>query len=521
MSLVLVLRRARTKWGQRPRWPGLPDGSRSGKASEDAGPTWFLVWPILLLALMASCDRKPAAPQVVLYCAAGIQPPVQDIIAAYEKETGVVVQVQYGGSGQLLGNIEASRRGDLFIAADASYIEIGRKKGLIREAIPLATMRPVILVAAGNPKKIGTLNDLLRADVRMAIANPDQASIGRTLRALLQKTGQWAAFEKHIAVLKPTVNDLANDVTVGSIDAAVVWDATARQYPSLTAVRDAQLDKVQEQVTIGVLAASTQPTEALRAARYMAARDRGLPLFKKHLYEPVEGDAWAPTPQILFYSGALNRPAIDQTVTAFEQREGCRVSRVYNGCGILVAQMKTQQKPDAYLACDVSFVPPVADLFLPSTDVSETDIVLAVPKGNPKVIKTLSDLSRTGLRVGVANPEQSTLGALTRTLLQKAGILDAVMANVRTQTPTADTLVNQAVLGSLDVVVVYTANLSQVRDKLDEIAIPSATAVQPFSVGKASDHKQLVGRLLDALRTDESRKHYESLGFRWRAEAGK
>ncbi|MFI5379144.1 MAG: molybdate ABC transporter substrate-binding protein [Tepidisphaerales bacterium] len=458
---------------------------------------------------------------MVLYCAAGIQPPVHEIVAAYEKETGVAVQVQYGGSGQLLGNIEASRRGDLFIAADASYIEIGRKKGLVREAIPLATMRPVILVAAGNPKKIAGLNDLLRSDLRMAIANPDQASIGRTLRALLQKTGQWSAFEKHVAVFKPTVNDTANDVKVGSVDAAVVWDATARQYPALAMIRDPQLDTVQEQVTIGILSASAQPTEALRAARYLAARDRGLPIFKKHLYEPAEGDVWAPTPSILFYSGAVNRPAIDQTVTAFEQREGCRVSRVYNGCGILVAQMKAQQKPDAYLACDVSFVPPVADLFLPSTDVSETDIVLAVPKGNPKAIKTFADLTRSGLRVGIANAEQSTLGALTRTLLQKAGILDAVMANVRTQTPTADTLVSQAALGSLDAVVVYTANLSQARNRLDEIAIPSAKAVQPFSIGKASDHKQLVGRLLDAIRSDESRKRYESLGFRWRAEAGK
>ena len=98
-------------------------------------------------------------------------------------------------------------------------------------------MRPVIITAAGNPKKIGVLNDLLRSDVRVALANPDQAAIGRTLRTLLQKTGQWSEFEKHAAVLKPTVNDLANDVKVGSVDAAIVWDATARQYPSLVIVQ--------------------------------------------------------------------------------------------------------------------------------------------------------------------------------------------------------------------------------------------------------------------------------------------
>ncbi len=480
-----------------------------------------LLGTICCLALLASCDRKPAGPRLSLYCAAGIQPPVREIISAYEKETGVVVQVQYGGSGQLLGNIEATRRGDLYIAADASYFEVARARGLVRETIPLAVMRPVIIAAAGNPKNIAGLKDLLRSDVRLALANPDQTAVGRTLREMLTKAGQWDVFEKHAAVLKPTVNDLANDVKVGSADAAVVWDATAMQYPTLAMIRDAQLDGIAEQVLIGVLDSSAQPTEALRAARYMAAKDRGLTVFRKHAYQTVEGDAWAVTPQILLYSGAVNRPAVEQTITAFEKREGCRVNRVYNGCGILVAQMKAQQKPDAYLACDVSFVPPVADLFLPPTDISETDIVLAVPKGNPKAVRTLSDLARPGLRVGLANAEQSTLGALTATMLKNAGILDSVMANVRAQTPTADTLVNQASLGSLDVVVVYTANLSQSRDKLDEIAIPSARAVQPFSTGKSSEHKQLVGRLLDAIRSEESRKRYESLGFRWRAEAGK
>ena len=32
------------------------------------------------------------------------------------------------------------------------------------------------------------------------------------------------------------------------------------------------------------------------------------------------------------------RPAIEETVTEFEKREGVRVSRVYNGCGILATQ---------------------------------------------------------------------------------------------------------------------------------------------------------------------------------------
>ncbi|HEY3322119.1 MAG TPA: molybdate ABC transporter substrate-binding protein [Planctomycetota bacterium] len=467
-------------------------------------------------------NADPNKPRLILYCAANMQPQMNAIIPAYEKEFGVTVQAQYGGSGQLLSNLEVSRRGDLFLAADTSYITLARQKNLIAEVFPLARMRPVILVPKGNPKKLQSVDDLLKEDVRVALANPDQAAIGQTIRRLLSKSGQWDALAKHAAVLKPTVNDLANDVKLGSADAAIVWDTTARQYPDLDAVPSPVFDQAVQDVTLAVLCSSEQPSAAIRFARYVNSPEHGQQTFKKDGYELIEGDTWAPQPEIVFYSGAVNRTAIDHTIAQFEQREGCRVNRIYNGCGILVSQMKTQQKPDAYLACDISYVPPVADLFLEPKMISETAIIIAVPKGNPKGVQGLNDLIKEGVRVGLANPPQSTLGALTKTMLEEAGLYEKLLNNVRTQTPTADVLVNQAVLGTLDAVIVYEANVSQVRDKLDIIRIPSRKAVQPFAIGKQSSHKRLVERLRNAICSDVSRKHYESLGFQWRAEgAGK
>jgi ABC-type molybdate transport system substrate-binding protein len=103
-------------------------------------------------------------------------------------------------------------------------------------------------------------------------------------------------------------------------------------------------------------------------------------------------------------------------------------------------------------------------------------------------------------------------------LLQAAGVQDAVMANVRVRTPTADLLVNQMRAGSLDAVIVYAVNTSQVRDQMDVIPLnlPGAHAVQPYAVGKNSEHRRLMERLLAALRTTESRQHYEVTGFRCR-----
>jgi ABC-type molybdate transport system substrate-binding protein len=179
--------------------------------------------------------------------------------------------------------------------------------------------------------------------------------------------------------------------------------------------------------------------------------------------------------------------------------------------------MKAGERPDAYFACDVSFMNQVQDLFLDSANVSETDILIAVPKGNPRGIASLHDLTKEGLKLGVANAEQSALGALTERMLEGAGLLKGVMANVRSQTPTADMLVNQLRAGGLDAVIVYEANISQVRDRLDivRIDLPSAKAVQPYAVAKGSSHKHLTRRLLDAITSAESQQHYRTAGFRW------
>jgi len=477
---------------------------------------------VLLLLWTPGAERRPDSQRpLVLYCAAGLQPPVAELVKAYQDELGVAVQTQYGGSGTLLSNLRVAQIGDLYLAADVSYIRIAREQGLVAETIPLATQRPVIASAKGNPKKIQSAKDLLRNDVRVALGNPDAASIGKQTQTAMTKAGLWKDLEQAVksrGVFKPTVNDLANDIKIGTVDVGVVWDSTAGQYSELEIVAPLSDDPNSAvEVIVGVLRSSRQPAEALRFARYLSARDKGLEVFTRYHYTVADGDMWAKRPEILLFSGGVNRPAIEDTLTAFEEREGCRVTRVYNGCGILVAQMKAGEKPDAYFACDVSFMHQVHDLFLDSVNVSETDILIAVPKGNPRGIASLGDLTKEGLKLGVANAEQSALGELTKRMLAGAGLLEAVMANVRSQTPTADMLVNQLRAGGLDAVIVYEANVSQVREHLDivRLDVAGAKAIQPFAVAQGSRHKHLTQRLLDTITSAQSREKYKKAGFRW------
>src|SRR5262249_34847176 len=232
----------------------------------------------------------------------------------------------------------------------------------------------------------------------------------------------------------------------------------------------------------------------------------------------VEGDVWEEHPEILVYAGAMLRPAIEATLRDFEAREGVTVLTKYNGCGILVADMRSGERPDAYFACDKSFMDMVKDLFVDGEDISTNRLVILVNKGNRHGIRTLDDLGKPGLRVGVGHEKQCALGVLTQKALEQGRVKAEVMKNVKTQLPAGDMLVNDMLAGALDAVVAYVSNKTGHDDELEAIPIdvPSAVAVQPIAVGRESRHRQLTQRLLAALRSAESRERFEANGFHWR-----
>jgi molybdate transport system substrate-binding protein len=268
-----------------------PDRRRSGVVNT---ALWALLGSIVLMAGLigllvvggpgAKSSDTAAGRPLVLYCAAGVRMPVEAVAREFEREFGVAIQGQYLGSHTLLANVETTRTGDLFLAADDFYLGLAQEKGLIGETVALATMKPVLAVAKGNPKGIRSIADLFRGDLRLAQANPDAAAIGRMTRDALRKSGHWDNVAKRTTVFKGTVNDVANDVKLGAVDAGFVWDATVRQYPALEAVSLPELGAEVSQVAVAVLKFSEQPEAALRFARYLAAGDKGQPEFIKHGY---------------------------------------------------------------------------------------------------------------------------------------------------------------------------------------------------------------------------------------------
>ncbi len=199
--------------------------------------------------------------------------------------------------------------------------------------MPIAHQRPVIAVRQDCRKPIAGLRDLLAADVKVALANPDQAAIGRATKRLLEQVAAgdgtlWRQLEQHVTkhgVFKPTVNEVATDIRIGSVDAGIVWDATVAM-PSfrgeLKAIPAPELEGDPDLVSVCVLNSSLQPTAAIKFARYLSARDRGLPVFEKYGLKPVDGDLWAERPEVTFFCGSVNRRAVEADHRRFPEAGG-------------------------------------------------------------------------------------------------------------------------------------------------------------------------------------------------------
>ena len=462
--------------------------------------------------------REHVEGQLLLLGAAGLKPALEALSASYSRLTGNAVTRSYGGTAQLLPGFHQGL-GDLLVAADAMHMKKAKAAGVVREVFELARQRPVIAVRKGNPRGLRGLDDLMRGDVRYGLPHPESAGLGSLLRRELGP--RWTALSASSAVVKPTVPDLFADLRAQTLDAIIVWDANLLQLAEAEEVPDPALARLSDAITLGISASTANPAAAIQFARFMTSPEHAAAIWARHGYAPIPGDAWAVRQNLLLYAGAVNKNALVDVLRRFAQREGIELDTVYNGCGILCADMemaakqKTSRMPDVYYACDVCFVAPVAEHFPRAVLLTETRIGIAVPKGNPKGIATLVDLAMPGMRVALGNAQQSTLGYMTSRMLAALNLRKAVMANAVYQTATGDLVAAQLRFGAVDAAIVYEINVRAMRDAVDFIPInhPGARAVQPFAVRQTSPSAQAGARMLAFLRANQ--RAFLDAGFRW------
>lgn len=236
-----------------------------------------------LLGLLAGCRHQPAPQPSALdvLCAPALRPPVEALLSLYQQRFHQPTQVAFEASNVLLGQLKVHPHGDVLLPADRSYVDEAVKLKLACEPRPLVWLTPVLLVRRGNPRHVTTLKDLAQPGLRVGVGDPRTAAIGRTTDALL-KQQHLESVAEHAVLHAQKVDELGNALKLGALDATVVWDVVARNYPvEAEAVPLAGAPAV---AVSGALVSGSPNAAAARRFLDLATSDEGRALFARFAY---------------------------------------------------------------------------------------------------------------------------------------------------------------------------------------------------------------------------------------------
>ncbi len=238
----------------------------------------------------------------------------------------------------------------------------------------------------------------------------------------------------------------------------------------------------------------------------------------------VLGLAAAASAQTLtVYCGAGLMHPMDDLKARFEKtHDGIRLQMIYAGSGELFGMIATRKEGDVFI--------PGADKYTRdaikkgfATEESVRDLcfhvpVILVPGDNPGKVNGLDDLTREGLRVGLADAKAAAIGKVGRAVLKKNGILKAVEANCVVQPSTTNQLLIYTATDQVDAVIAWEdqALWGQAKGKVDVVRIPSNRNVIktiPAAVVSFSEQEELAQELVDYISSDEGKTVWAEWGF--------
>ncbi len=182
----------------------------------------------VMLATWARPGAAEDARRLLVFAGAASKPPAEEAASAFERKTGIPVDLAFGGSGYVLSQMKLAKRGDIYFPGSSDYMEKAKRDGEVwaeTEAI-VVYLVPAINVRKGNPKAIRTLHDLTRPGLRIAIANPEGVCVGAYAVEIVENQfspGEKAAFRQNLVNYTESCEKTATAISLGMADAVIGW----------------------------------------------------------------------------------------------------------------------------------------------------------------------------------------------------------------------------------------------------------------------------------------------------------
>lgn len=232
------------------------------------------------LALLAAACGGDARPRLVVFAAASLTAPFEELCLAFAEDEGdaVAVDLHCAGTPQLVLQLREGAPADVFASADLQQmrrvVELGRV-GAAPEVF--ARNELAIVTAKGNPHGIHTLADFAAHDGRVLLCAPEVPA-GRYAREVLEKKG----LSVRSASDEPSVLAVVNKLRLGLVDVAIVYRTDhARAPDELELVEIPAADNVAAEYPIAVLEGAEAPAPAARFVAFVTG-PRGRAVLHRH-----------------------------------------------------------------------------------------------------------------------------------------------------------------------------------------------------------------------------------------------
>lgn len=254
----------------------------------------------LFLGSLCAAGNAHAAERLLVFAGAASKPPTEEAAQAFERKSGVKVELVFGGSGFVLSQMMLGRQGDIYFPGSSDFMEVAKKKGVVLPETErrLVYLAPAINVQKGNPKRIKTLRDLIRPGIRVAIANPEGVCVGLYAVEIIEKSftsAEKAAFRKNLVNYTESCEKTATAISLKAVDAVIGWGVFQHWDPARIETIPLAQQEVRRVGYIPVAVSSFSKNRPL-AQKFIdfLASSEGANIFRKHRYfmTPHEAFTW-------------------------------------------------------------------------------------------------------------------------------------------------------------------------------------------------------------------------------------
>ena len=187
----------------------------------------------LMVLSLSTRAAEPAKPELLVFAAASLTNALQDIGAAYTKETGQSVKFAFASSAILARQIEAGAGADVFFSADVEWMDYLDGRSLVNRStrVDVLSNRLALIAPASSTLDLKIAPNFPLAAAlgkgRIATGDPDYVPVGRYAKSALMTLGVWNDVADRI-VRADNVRSALAFVARGEAPLGIVYETDAK-----------------------------------------------------------------------------------------------------------------------------------------------------------------------------------------------------------------------------------------------------------------------------------------------------